>query len=50
MCSKHCLRRDMHYEQHTEFCMTKCYDIGYIYTRLGLAELTSFTFENNIRT
>ena len=48
-CAKQCLRREMHFEQHSEFCMTKCYDLGFIYTRLGIVELHEFTQENSIR-
>ena len=39
----------MHYETHSEFCMAKCFDIGYIYLRTGIAELTAFTYEHNIK-
>ena len=50
MCTKQCLRREMHYESHTEFCMAKCYDLSYIYVRTGIAELTEFVVENQIKT
>ena len=49
MCTEQCLRRDLHYESHTEFCMAKCYDTAYIYIRTGIAELTDFTYDNNIK-
>ena len=49
MCTKQCLRREMHFETHSEFCMAKCYDLSYIYVRTGIAELTAFTFENSIK-
>ena len=46
MCTDQCLRREMHYESHTEFCMAKCYDMSFIYVRTGIAELTAFTYDN----
>ena len=49
MCTDHCLRRETHYETHTEFCMAKCFDMSYIYVRTGIAELADFTFTNNIK-
>jgi len=48
-CTPQCLRKERLFELETELCMTKCYDLGYIYTRVGLAELNSFAFENNIQ-
>ena len=48
MCTDQCHRRELHYESHTEFCMGKCYDLSYIYIRTGIAEITAFTYENNI--
>ena len=49
VCTEQCLRREMHFEAHSEFCMAKCYDMSYIYMRTGIAELTAFTYEHNIK-
>lgn len=48
-CTFQCLRKERMYESESELCMTKCYDLGYIYARVGLAELNQFAFENNIK-
>ena len=48
MCAKQCLRKDRHYAADNEMCMTKCYDLVYIYTKLGLNELNNFADENNL--
>ena len=48
MCSFQCLRRERAYEAESEMCMAKCYDLGYIYTRIGIAELNAFIYENKI--
>ena len=39
----------MHYETHSEFCMAKCFDMSFIYVRTGIAALTDFTYENQIK-
>ncbi len=49
MCTNQCLRKERHYEIETELCSSKCFDLAYIYTRVGLAELNSFAYDNNIK-
>lgn len=41
-CTYQCLRKERHYAQDSEICMTKCFDLAYIYTKLGLNELENF--------
>ena len=45
-CSYQCLRKERHYAQEQELCMTKCYDLAYIYTKMGMNELNNFAVEN----
>ena len=47
-CTFHCLRRERAYEAESEMCMAKCFDLAYIYTRIGLAEINAFAYENRI--
>lgn len=49
MCTDQCLRRERIYESESQLCNAKCYDLGYIYLRIGLAELNSFAYDNNIK-
>ena len=49
MCTDQCLRRELHYETHTEFCMVKCYDLSFHYMRHGIAAFVEFAQENNIK-
>ena len=48
MCTFQCLRRERAFEAESEMCMAKCFDVGYIYMRIGIAELNSFSYENRI--
>ena len=49
-CVKKCnLKRERDYHVDMELCQAKCYDISFIYTRVGLNEINEFTTENNIR-
>ena len=38
-CTNQCMRRDRHYDTESEMCMAKCFDLAFIYTRIGLTEL-----------
>lgn len=48
VCAKQCLRKERNYASENEFCMTKCYDLAYIYTKIGLNELNNFAAEHNL--
>ena len=48
MCAFQCLRKERVYEAESEMCMAKCFDAGFIYMRVGIAEINSFTYENAI--
>ncbi len=47
-CAKQCLRKERNYASESEFCMTKCFDLAYIYTKIGLIELNNFAAENQL--
>ena len=47
-CAYQCLRKERHYNQDSEVCMAKCYDLLYIYTKIGMNELNNFTVENSL--
>ena len=49
MCTPQCLRKERSFESETELCMTKCFDYGFIYMRIGLAEINEFTYERQIK-
>ena len=36
VCANQCLRKEKFYGGESELCMAKCYDLAYIYTRVGL--------------
>ncbi len=48
VCVKQCLRKECHYHNEADLCMTKCYDLAYIYAKIGLHELNAFSQENNL--
>ena len=50
MCTNQCLKKERHYDTEHELCMTKCFDLAFIYTRIGLAELNALAYESNIQT
>jgi len=49
-CANQCLKRERTFHKDSEMCQAKCYDIAFIYTRVGLNEINQFAYENNIRT
>ena len=48
MCTYQCLRKERAFEAESEMCMAKCFDLGYIYMRIGIAEINAFAYENRI--
>ena len=49
-CTSKCsMKRERDYHIDMELCQAKCYDLAFIYTRVGLNEINEFANENNIR-
>lgn len=48
MCTYQCLRKERNYNNDSELCMTKCFDLAYIYTKVGINELENFAVENRL--
>ena len=48
ICVKKCLRREKNYVVDSELCLTKCFDLAFIYIRVGLSEINEFKEENRI--
>ena len=42
------MKRERHFHKDTELCQAKCYDIAWVYTRVGINEINQFVNENNI--
>jgi len=48
ICLPQCLKKERNYMVDSELCLTKCYDLAFIYTRVGMSELNQFAYENNL--
>ena len=49
VCTSQCLRQERAYQTDNEYCMAKCFDLAYIYTKVGCAEINLFSYENQLQ-